>query len=400
MSGSPDAAREFVIRLLLLGGNRTSHSHIEAPTPKRNDWVADAAVDWELVWEVAASERVAPLLYRATRGVDSIPEWWRERCRAAYHETGILNTLRLQELKTLLSDFRTAGLDVILLKGAALIELVYGNPALRPMVDLDFLVRREDVDVALAVFDRREYRKSGNEIARGSTLAYENEALLQKESPYGWQVELHWHLFDSPYYQRRLSESEWWRTAVAMTVEGEDALCLSPEWTIIHLCGHLIFHHQGRGLLWWNDLADLVRLKKDDIHWDYVVTQAQAARMVLPLRNIIPVLATTWRAPISEEVTNRLQSIAPEQEEVELFQAMTGYRFSPGHRLLVDVKGLGSRREKARFLMHNVFPSTAYMDARYGIRHPAARPFYYVYRWFLGLRGMVRDSLRSGRGDR
>lgn len=400
MSVSPAAAREFVIRLLLLADNSTSHSHIEASSPKRNDWVADAEVDWEQVWEVAASERVAPLLYRATRGVDSIPEWWRERCRAAYHETGILNTLRLQELKTLLSDFKTAGLDVILLKGAALIELVYGNPALRPMVDLDFLVRRQDVDVALAVFDRREYRKAGNEIARGSTLAYENEALLQKEASYGWQVELHWHLFDSPYYQRRLSESEWWRTAVSMTVEGEDALCLSPEWTMIHLCGHLIFHHQGRGLLWWNDLAELVRMKKGDIHWDYVMTQVRAARMILPLQNIIPVLATTWRAPIPEEVTNRLQSIAPEQEEVELFQAMTGDRFSPGHRLLVDVKGLGSPREKARFLMHNVFPSTTYMDSRYSIRHPAARPFYYVYRWVLGLSGMVRDSLRSGRDDR
>lgn len=59
--------------------------------------------------------------------------------------------------------------------------------------------------------------------------------------------------------------------------------------------------------------------------------------------------------------------------------------------MLIDARGFGSWHEKAGFLVHNLFPSAAYMDARYDIAYPATRPFYYIYRWLLGLSGVVRD---------
>lgn len=393
MPGPPVNARDFVIRLLV---NSRPDAQLRNEQPSISELVSESTIDWVQVWHIVEKERVAPLLYHPARDASHIPAWWRERCRAAYHETGILNTLRLEELKTLLAGFRAAGLEVIVLKGAALIELVYGNPAVRPMVDLDLLVRRQDVEPAMSFLNSRHYRSSTNEVAPGSMLAYDNEVHFQKQGPAGWQIELHWNLFDSPYYQRHLSESEWWRTADEVSFDGELARSLSPEWMLIHLCGHLAFHHRGQGLLWWNDLAELIRKRGDRLDWEYVLAQAKRANIILPLQRIIPALSHTWRAPVPPDVIGRLQVIVPDAVEIELNQAFTGDHWSPGSRLLVDVKGMGSPRERAWFLLHNIFPSVAYMDARYGIGHPLTRPFYYVYRWYLGVSGIVRDLLRRG----
>lgn len=385
MVGNLTAAFEMIIRLLVsLGSVHDNHLSSTAR-------VVPESIDWEQVWQIADRERVVPLLYQATQRMTGLPDWWQGRCRAEYQKTGILNTLRFRELSTLLADLRSAGLEAIVLKGAALAELIYGNPALRPMVDLDLLLHKHDISQAIELFAGRGYQVVGHEIAAGSTLAYENEVALRKETSYGWQIELHWSLFDSPYYQSRLPGDEWWDTSVALTISGEPALCLSPEWTLIHLCGHLTFHHHGEGLLWWHDLAALLRMYGSKIDWDYVITQAQAADMVLPLKETLPHLETEWEVPIAPEIAERLWGIVPGPEEIEINQVLTGRILSPGQRMLIDARGFGSWHEKAGFLVHNLFPSTAYMDARYDIAHPAARPFYYIYRWLLGLSGVVRD---------
>ena len=44
------------------------------------------------------------------------------------------------ELRQILRAFNAAGLSVIPLKGACLAEMIYGNIALRPMVDVDLLL--------------------------------------------------------------------------------------------------------------------------------------------------------------------------------------------------------------------------------------------------------------------
>jgi len=55
-----------------------------------------------------------------------------------------------QVLADILTCYQAAGIDVLVLKGAALAHLVYPQPVLRPMRDIDILVRAEDVYRAYA----------------------------------------------------------------------------------------------------------------------------------------------------------------------------------------------------------------------------------------------------------
>lgn len=175
MTGNPTAAYyETIIRLLVGSGSSfTSRDNHLLPV----DWATPESVDWEHVWQIANRERVVPLLYQTTRRMTELPAWWQERCRAEYQKTGILNTLRFRELSGLLADLRSAGLETIVLKGAALIELIYGNPALRPMIDLDLLLHKQDIPQAIELFAGRGYQVFGHEIATGSTLSNLSQVL-------------------------------------------------------------------------------------------------------------------------------------------------------------------------------------------------------------------------------
>jgi hypothetical protein len=45
-------------------------------------------------------------------------------------------------------------------------------------------------------------------------------------------------------------------------------------------------------------------------------------------------------------------------------------------------------RQRRRYALVHLFPSAAYMQRRYGVRHRCLVPFLYPYRWFLGLLGL------------
>ena len=64
---------------------------------------------------------------------------------AAYLENAARNLRLYDNLCKVLKILRRDGIPVIVLKGAHLAELVYGNRALRFMGDLDLLVQKDDV---------------------------------------------------------------------------------------------------------------------------------------------------------------------------------------------------------------------------------------------------------------
>lgn len=363
--------------------------------------IAAQAPDWDAVESLAVAERVAPLLYHSTRRHRILPDKLLDLCHQIYTETGLQNALRLNELASLLSGLSAEGIDVILLKGAALAERVYGNIALRPMCDIDLLVRKADVRQALALLQDAGYRVGGSEVAPETKLEFENEVLLQNPDRPDWVVELHWSLFDSPYYQAYLSEDILWAAAEPAVIEGSAVYVLSPEHELLHLSGHLMLHHRGAGLLWWNDVAECLHHYGSGLDWDEALSNAETLNLVKPLQSVMPVVVDVWLAPVPPDVPARVEAMVPARDEMRVFEMMTVEHRPPGRRLLADLHGIPDWGARLRFLYRNLFPSAAYMDERYGIRHPALRVAYYPYRWLLGVNDVLRSEIKdSGQQDR
>ena len=64
-----------------------------------------------------------------------------DRLRDRYRETALRNRVLFASLAEIAAALTGRGVELIPLKGAALAHRVYGNPGLRPMQDLDLLVR-------------------------------------------------------------------------------------------------------------------------------------------------------------------------------------------------------------------------------------------------------------------
>src|SRR5581483_10467430 len=101
------------------------------------------AAGWRRLAALAAEQRVRPAVYdalmRRHAGVP-VPADVATGLEADYRRLAALALLRQAELLKLLRALGAAGVPVILLKGACLANLVYGDLVEREMHDLDLLV--------------------------------------------------------------------------------------------------------------------------------------------------------------------------------------------------------------------------------------------------------------------
>ncbi len=124
-----------------------------------------STIDWNAMLRAAHAERVAPLLAHAlTRsgrdGSSAIPPGVHDALRHAYLAGAGRAAILGDAAAQLLSTFAHAGIPVIALKGLELAETVSPNPALRPMEDLDLLVRPGDIAAAARVLTEAGYREA------------------------------------------------------------------------------------------------------------------------------------------------------------------------------------------------------------------------------------------------
>ncbi|MCS6844604.1 MAG: nucleotidyltransferase family protein, partial [Caldilineales bacterium] len=332
---------------------------------------------WTAVADLATREAVEPLLYATLRGLPWAPAGLMAQWRQVYMGQGLRNALLLRELEAVMAALAEAAIPALVLKGPALVLRVYGNPALRPMVDLDLLLRREDVPAAQRRLERLGYRPALPEPADGLTLAFENELLLVRGDRTETALELHWSLFDSPYYQHRLPLAWFWETAAEAQVGHTPVRILGPEAELLYLCGHLALHHRGEGLLWQHDLAALLAAGAHTLDWDGLLARAQQLELLLPLQTLLPILARRWAAPVPAAVLERLAGLRPTPQEARVFRQLTTHQRPVLQRLAADLAGIPTWRGRLRYAWCNLFPSADYMRQRYAVRHGALLPLYY-----------------------
>ncbi|MBN1401833.1 MAG: nucleotidyltransferase family protein [Anaerolineae bacterium] len=329
--------------------------------------------------------RLAPLLYRLVHGQAVVPPDTEARWQALYLATAAANSLLFRQLELILERLAQRRIPVILLKGAALATTVYAHLALRPMGDVDLLVQRRDVRSALELLTSLEYTVVRSQPNESMMLTYENAITLRHTGPQGNEVELHWSLFDSPYYQHRISTDWLWQTAVPAQIGEARALILSPEAQILHLCGHLVLHHRGHGLLWHHDIAQVMDRFADDLDWAALLERMHQYDLVLPLQQVLPSLASGWGVPVPADCLARLEAQVPSVSERRVHASLTQGRTSVARRLWADLKSMPDWSLRLRYAWASLFPPPAYMQERYRIDHLYLLPLYYPYRWLVGL---------------
>ena len=235
-----------------------------------------SSADWDALLILALRFKVGGLLYREIKSgnfpAELIPEDVRNRLREAYRNVAILNTSLFLEASKVLKSFARDQLPVIVLKGLSLAKKIYGDIALRPMCDMDLLVKEEDLIRAGRILLTLGYKQDFPGWECTLKTCRHLPAFTNKN---GEVIELHWNIvdLDSP-IQADLDGL--WKRACPAKVEDVETQVLSPEDLLLHLCIHACGHlESGIDLIPFCDIAGLIKKSGDKIDWPAVVERAK-----------------------------------------------------------------------------------------------------------------------------
>ncbi|CAG0927379.1 hypothetical protein TFLX_00419 [Thermoflexales bacterium] len=279
---------------------------------------AAQVTDWAVLPALAEAQGMSPLAYRHLHAAAvPLPSTVKRQLQALAARQRQANRIRFQVLRDILAAYQEAGLAVIVLKGAALACLIYPEPGLRPMSDLDLLVRTSDLARAINILTEQGFTVPAQARSIGAQRHLEAAALQIEGLPV--HVELHHKLHDAyfDYIAAHLPRSlaRWLHTAVArstfeITEQKWQALqpfaladvtarALGNEDMLIHLCQHLTSHvnaWDSPRLIWVADIVSWAERYATAIDWERLRQQYPPVLNTLSLLHAMTPLSENLRS--------------------------------------------------------------------------------------------------------
>jgi hypothetical protein len=344
------------------------------PDPAAIRLLAAGAIDWARWRELAEFHCVAPLVY--WRLQQTCPEAVPPEVLAALEErfrASAERGLRLSaELAEIMERLEAAGLEAAAFKGPVLAWWAYGHPALREYLDLDILVRLEDIPRAGEVLRARGYRPQAP--LRGALernfrrwlgqLTYVRDGLQVA-------VDLHWRLAP-PAFGLRLESGPRARVRIG----SRDIPTLNAEDTVLLLA----YHGAKHGWTPLNFLCDLAMLITA-LPIDFEAALARAGKQHMRRRLLLGLYLA--HDLLGVELPASARRRAAEDRRVtklaaEVRQCLLGERPAPDENRF-QLRVADRRRDAVRLWLASVFQPTEADWTALRIP-PSLFPLYYLAR--------------------
>jgi hypothetical protein len=257
----PDETQELLLRAALLPGD-----------PGAAAW---AAVRPRIDVDRLPGElnRLIPPLAKAlaARGMEdpNLP-----RLKGVYQFSWYRNQLLLADAAALLGALEAAGVATMLLRGAAMVVAYHGDAGMRPMNDLDVLVRPSQLERGRQVAAAAGWWP----VATAMPLERREAAALLRNRP-GRVVRLHWR----PSRNMSLPDGArepFWRRSTEVAVQHTATRVPGAADHLVQACVDGARAHSGSTLRWITDVTVLLGAVPEP-DWDVVVSEARRHRVSL-----------------------------------------------------------------------------------------------------------------------
>lgn len=192
--------------------------------------LATKTFDWERLVYLGIGHGVAPLLYRSLNSVRpaSVPASVMERLRNEAQGIAGRNVLLATELLSLLDLLSAHGISAMPYKGPALACQVYGELRLRSFIDLDVIVRRNDLPKVRNLLAENHYEPQLKMTAGKQRAILRSECDEVFMGTNGRILEVHWAI-TPPYFSFQLETEDLFTRAIKIDLLGQSVLAPSPE---------------------------------------------------------------------------------------------------------------------------------------------------------------------------
>ena len=335
--------------------------------------LAKAGIDWRAVLERSKFEGTSSLLYVHIQDIPSVasrvPAEILSRLRAIYHGNWARNSVLTDQWSEIMTLFERAGVQSITHKGMALIHSVYSDPGLRPMADIDLLIRAADLPLVRQTLQRAGFRAPGEDLeAEEAFRCYLN---FVRDSTV---IDLHW---DLAHYSRfiaiiRVDHEGLWKRARSLAVGRAQGLMLCPEDALLHLALHLTLGSEFGRLIWFTDIDAMVRRFAGDLDWERLLEEASRWRIRGILAYTLKVAHESLGSPLPRKILPRLlpgrlrrvalNSVMETTRPPSLGGQMNDIRSYVAETLLMD-----RLRDVLRVIWTSLFPSRTWVKLHYAV---------------------------------
>lgn len=339
-------------------------------------------LNWEYILDKARRDRVSPLLYHNLTEIGRdgyhLPQDILEEFKRDYYTNATRNILIYKELEQIVEALQAEGIKIIVLQGASLAEQLYHNIALRPIGDIDVLIRKNDLAIA-----HRKLSELGYLLEYHSEIGGERYYL--KPGPLSIRLDIHWATWYCPF-------NESWENVEEIKVGETTSLTLAPEDLLISLTTHSAIHHGTGGGIWLVDIALVISQYRDKLNWKEFFRKVRDRGVDVPLYYLLHYAKERLGAEVPLEVLKALKPPGSKFLEARIYQFVLNSDpvadIRPLLHPLISKGVLG----KIKFLSAFVFPPPEFMRCRYGFSGHLKAPLYYLVRpfsLFLRLTGLL-----------
>lgn len=281
---------------------------------------------------------------------------------AKYYYNLTSNIHLLDEFYAVLKRLNKIGIEVIVLKGVLLIEKVYRNIGLRPMSDVDVLVRKEALPEVM-----KEMSDSGYHVTPHGHLGY------LKDGEFPAVMDFHWDIWFPE------TDDIWKRCKMTM-INNIPVKSLDNEDALIYMATHQSINHGMHKLIWLSDIHEFIRAYRDVINWKNFIRRVKDYNIEIPLYYTLSHTEKLLGTGIPSAVLKDLKPVKSNSFKARVFEKTTTnhYTLDVGHILyLILLKGF---KKKVLYLFHYIFPERDFITKRYSISSGRNNYLYYIVR--------------------
>lgn len=357
-------------------------------------------LNWDYVIECSVRQGISPLLYwnlSKLSNEKAVPYEVMKNLKNVYYSSLARNMLLYDELGKVLKAFKKAGIDTIVLKGAFLAEKIYQNIGLRPMNDLDLLIKEKDLtkaknELAELMYSDTFHTKYYEQLQ--TVLSNEHLFVHKSKEIY---IDLHWNILppESPY---KLDINELWENARPTNIAGAETLILAPEDLLQHLCLHLDNHINysapaAQHFKNYCDIAEVTLHYREIFNWRYFLQSSKGYGIENPIFQGLSIAERYFGALIPENILSVLEQAKSSAGIKVTFNGLMQDNLSKKNqwkriKFYAKFGKVSGIRNKIHLLSGYIFPSKKFMMYHYSIEDENE-----IYKYYLIRSGRVLKQI-------
>lgn len=227
------------------------------------------------------------------------------------------NMMMTSELIKVLKILEKNNIEAIPFKGAVLSQLAYGDVVYRQYVDLDILVKEEDLRKTFEILEENYYKASlEKEFIFNKLFLDKNSDISFINQKNNLCIELHWKLFRNK-FSNGINNKDFFDLKNKLEINSYELYIFNNELLLVYLCMHGSKHRWER-IEWITDIDRLLRNYDIDLEIAYQIAKKYNCVKMLNLGLYINYkLYDTF---IPQKYLNRLKK--------ESYEKMIAYIFS------------------------------------------------------------------------